>query len=82
MQQSLGLMPHLAAQVGAIADYLVASPLHHRADRVVPIGDQVGPPGQSRKQHGFTQRSPIFNVSNAARRPPADGPTSGPSAVG
>ena len=28
MQQSLGLMPHLAAQVGAIACYLVASPLH------------------------------------------------------
>ena len=46
MQQSLGLMPHLAAQVGAIADYLVASLLHHRTDRVVPIGDQVGPPGQ------------------------------------
>ena len=43
MQQSLGLMSHLAAQVGAIAYYLVASPLHHRANRVVPIGDQVGP---------------------------------------
>ena len=78
MQQSLGLMPHLAAQVGAFACYLVASPLHDRAVRVVPIGDFRW----VRKQHGLTQRSPIFNVSNAARRPPADGPTSGPSAVG